>query len=93
MLPPGQPRTAFRVVRLLASASLVAFVGTFAAAEADFVRRHRPGTAPQTYLRPQAEQILAPGLGMAVSLAAAAAWLAHRQRYAPRPGVMDHDGV
>ncbi|MDX2021304.1 MAG: hypothetical protein SF187_13775 [Deltaproteobacteria bacterium] len=70
-----------RLGRWLASASLVTCVATFVAVEADFVRRHRPGVNPDAYLRPQAMQILAPGLGGAAGLAAAAAWVKRRQRF------------
>lgn len=65
--------------RLLASLAVVVFAATFVATQIDFVRRHRPGIAPEVYLRPQALQVLAPGLSLGVALAFSAWLVARRQ--------------
>lgn len=65
--------------RLLASLAVVVFAATFVAAQMDFVRRHRPGIAPQVYLQPQALQVLAPGFGLGAALAFSAWLVARRQ--------------
>jgi hypothetical protein len=72
----GQPFS----ILFLASAALVLGVGTFVATVADFIRRHQPGISPETYLLPQARQILAPGLGLAAAVGACAAVAAYRHR-------------
>lgn len=65
--------------RLTASAAVLVLAATYLLAQIDFARRHRPGIAPERYLRPQVLQIWAPGLGVAAVLAFIA-WLAGRRR-------------
>jgi|GEM_PF-1616557 len=78
-LRPPAKRMPF-YVRFLASTALVLVVGTFVATATDFVRRHRPGIAPEAYLLPQAQQILLPGLGIASLVGSCAAVASYRHR-------------
>lgn len=68
-----------RATRVLAALSLLAAVGTYAAAQVDFVRRHRPGIAPGRYWIPQLTQIWLPGL-VGAAVLAVAALVIHRRR-------------
>lgn len=72
------PARAPRLARLCASCAGAVVVATYAAAQVDLWRRHRPGIAPEVYLLPQATQIWLPGLAGAALLAAAAVWLRRR---------------
>lgn len=71
-----------RIVKILATLAVLAFVGTFGAAQLDFVKRHRPGKSPESYWLPQLTQIWGPGLAAGI-VCATAAWWFHRRR--PRP--------
>ena len=63
-LPPPAARTRVeQAVRVFASLALLALVGTYVAAQVDFVRRHHPGVAPARYWLPQLSQIWAAGAG------------------------------
>lgn len=66
------------MVRLFAAASLLAAVGTYVAAQVDFLRRHHPGITPERYFLPQLLQIWLPGLGLALLLGAVA-FVLHRR--------------
>jgi hypothetical protein len=70
-----------QAVRVFASLALLALVGTYVAAQVDFVRRHHPGVTPARYWLPQLSQIWLPGLAAAAVLAAVAFAL---ERYARR---------
>jgi hypothetical protein len=61
------------------SLALLALVGTYVAAQVDFVRRHHPGVDPVIYWLPQVEQIWLPGLAGTAVLAVVAFAL---ERYA-----------
>jgi hypothetical protein len=68
-----------RAVRVFATLAALALVGSYVAAQIDFIRRHQPGIAPLRYWLPQARTIWAPGLAMALICAGAALAL-HRWR-------------
>jgi hypothetical protein len=82
---PGYPANARShvgagaAVRIFATLSLLILVGTYVAAQVDFLRRHRPGIQPLKYWLPQARMIWVPGLALAL-LCAAAAFALHRWR-------------
>jgi hypothetical protein len=81
-LPPPAARTRIeQAVRVFASLALLALVGTYVAAQVDFVRRHHPGVDPTRYWLPQLSQIWVPGLAGAAVLAVVAFVL---ERYARR---------
>ena len=61
--PPAARTRAEQAVRVFASLALLALVGTYVAAQVDFVRRHHPGVTPARYWLPQLSQIWLPGLG------------------------------
>jgi len=65
--------------RIFGSLALLAFAATFLAAQIDFARRNHIGISAERYWRPQALQIWAPGLGLAMVLAAVA-FTIHRRR-------------
>jgi hypothetical protein len=73
-----------RAVRLCATVALLTIAGTYVAAQVDFLRRHHPGVAPETYWIPQLLQVWAPGLAVGTLFAAAAAILHRWQRRAAR---------
>jgi hypothetical protein len=75
----GQPpfEAPRRVVRVLATVAVLALVGSFVAAQVDFLRRHEPGILPARYWYPQLRNIWAPGLTLAL-VCAAAAFALHR---------------
>ncbi len=77
--PLAPPRRPSGLVRILATLALLALVGTFVAAQIDFVKRHRPGKSPESYWRPQITQIWAPGLTVGIICATAAWWFHRRQ--------------
>jgi hypothetical protein len=79
--PPALRSRAEQAVRVFASLALLALVGTYVAAQVDFVRRHHPGVTPARYWLPQLSQIWLPGLAAAAVLAAVAFAL---ERYARR---------
>jgi hypothetical protein len=83
--PLAAPRLGL-AVRLCATVALLTIVGTYVAAQVDFLRRHQPGIAPETYWIPQLLQIWAPGLAVG-TLFAVSAVILHRwqQRAARRP--------
>jgi hypothetical protein len=67
-------------VRILAAMAVLAFAGTFLAAQIDFVRRNTMGIPPldvRKYYLPQLTHIWAPGLGGTLALIALAL-LAHK---------------
>jgi hypothetical protein len=66
-----------RAVRVLATLALLALVGSYVAAQVDFLRRHQPGIPPLRYWLPQIRTIWAPGLALAV-VCAVAALILHR---------------
>ena len=68
-----------RAVRVLATLALLALVGSYVAAQVDFLRRHVPGIPPLRYWYPQLRTIWAPGLALSLVCAAAAVIL-HRWR-------------
>ena len=75
-------------VRVCATVALLAVVGTFVAAQIDFLRRHKPGITPARYVLPQLWQVWLPGLGVALLFAGLAFFLhrsATRQRAGNRP--------
>lgn len=76
---PG-PRRASLAVRLLASLAVLVVAATYVAAQADLLRRHRPGIAPGVYWTPQLLQIWLPGLAAAAALGGAAFVLHRRAR-------------
>jgi hypothetical protein len=79
---PPVPRTRLgQAVQVVASLALLALVGTYVAAQVDFVRRHHPGVAPARYWLPQLSQIWLPGLGAVAVLTMVAFVL---ERYARR---------
>jgi hypothetical protein len=82
--PLAQPRLN-KAVRVCATVALLTVAGTYVAAQVDFLRRHQPGVAPETYWIPQLLQIWAPGLA-AAGLFAITAMILHRwqQRTARR---------
>ena len=70
-------------VRVLAALSVLTLVGTYLAAQIDFLRRHTlgfPPIEPRRYWLPQITHIWAPGLGAAAILALAAFVLHRRNR-------------
>jgi hypothetical protein len=79
--PPAVRTPAEQAVRVFASLALLALVGTYVAAQVDFVRRHHPGVDPVRYWLPQLSQIWLPGLAGAAVLAVVAFAL---ERYARR---------
>ncbi len=78
--PAGRTRIE-QAVRVFASLALLALVGTYVAAQVDFVRRHHPGVPAGRYWLPQVSQIWLPGLAGAAVLAVVAFAL---ERYARR---------
>jgi hypothetical protein len=79
--PPAARSRVEQAVRVFASLALLALVGTYVAAQVDFVRRHHPGVDPIKYWVPQVQQIWLPGLaGTAVLVVVAFAL----ERYARR---------
>jgi hypothetical protein len=72
------PKRTPRAVRWLAALAVLTTAGTYLAAQLDFVRRHRPGIAPERYLGPQLTQIWLPGLGLTL-LFVIAALVVHRR--------------
>jgi hypothetical protein len=68
-----------RGARVLITLSLCTLVGTYVAAQVDFLRRHQPGIAPERYWWPQLTHVLLPGLAAAVVLALGG-WLLARRR-------------
>jgi hypothetical protein len=72
-----EPATSGRAVRVLATIAVLALVGSYVAAQVDFLRRHQPGIAPLRYWLPQARNIWAPGLGLAL-VSAIVAFALHR---------------
>jgi hypothetical protein len=79
----GVPRLA-RAVRICATVALVTIVGTYVAAQVDFLRRHSPGIAPEVYWTPQIRQIWMPGLAVGVAFALGAMILHRWQQRTPR---------
>jgi hypothetical protein len=77
--PPG-PQAGLlpgRAVRVLATLAVLALVGSYVAAQVDFLRRHQPGIPPVRYWLPQLRTIWGPGLA-AAAVCAAAALILHR---------------
>jgi hypothetical protein len=80
--PPPAARTRVeQAVRVFASLALLALIGTYVAAQVDFVRRHHPGVPPARYWLPQLSQIWMPGLAGTAVLVLVAFVL---ERYARR---------
>jgi hypothetical protein len=74
---PQEGRSPGRAVRVLATLALLALVGSYVAAQVDFLRRHHPGIPPMRYWFPQLRTIWGPGLAAAV-ICAAGAVILHR---------------
>ncbi len=70
------------MTRVFAALSVMIAVGTFVAAQIDYIRRHYPGIPPMKYWLPQTFYIWGPGLGAAVGLGMVAFAL-ERQRHRP----------
>jgi predicted NAD/FAD-binding protein len=69
-----------RTIRILGALATLSLAGTYLAAQIDFLRRHRPGLAPERYWTPQVSHIWLPGLAAALIFALAAFALHRRAR-------------
>jgi hypothetical protein len=70
-----------RAARLFATVAVLALVGTYVAAQVDFLRRHHPGIPVPRYWLPQLKNVWGPGLALAAVCAVTALILA---RWKPR---------
>jgi|SRR3954451_10163528 hypothetical protein len=80
---PSPARTVDARIRVLGALAVLTLVGTYLAAQIDFLRRHTlgfPPVEPKRYWWPQVTHIWAPGLGAALVLALAAFVLHRRNR-------------
>jgi hypothetical protein len=69
-----------RTVRILGALATLSLAGTYLAAQIDFLRRHRPGIAPERYWMPQVSHIWLPGLAATLIFCLAAFALHRRAR-------------
>ncbi len=70
--PEPETGTAVLAVRVLATLAVLALVGSYVAAQVDFLRRHQPGITPLRYWIPQLRTIWGPGLAVALACGAVA---------------------